>query len=114
MELRDFISSAIVEIFRGVEQAKEDLADKHGAVNPFFGPNMNSMKHEHLQFVEFDIAVTANEKTEGSAKAGVSVLGVELGGNGGKSLENSTVSRVKFRVPIIPPVTLVTPSIEGQ
>ncbi len=49
-----------------------------------------------VEFVEFDIAVTA-EETAG-AEAGVKVLGLSIAGDlGGKS---GTVSRVKFRVPI--------------
>ncbi len=59
----------------------------------------------HYQKVEFDVAVTAEEKTtiKGNVegKAGlIKVLNITAGINGDLNTNNSTVSRVKFHVPI--------------
>lgn len=62
------------------------------------------------QDVEFDIAVTVSDEVSGKANAGIKVLSVGIGGEGAKAAKESTVSRVKFTVPIIPPVQLVKPS----
>jgi hypothetical protein len=54
--------------------------------------------------VEFDVAVTESDKTSAGGKAGIKVLSaVEIGGEGSKAWERSTVSRIKFSIPIIPP-----------
>jgi hypothetical protein len=68
------------------------------------------VREEHVQKVEFDVAVTATDKSNGGGKAGIKVFSVELGGEGSKSAEHSIASRVKFVIPAIPPVQIIKPS----
>jgi hypothetical protein len=59
---------------------------------------------DYVQPVEFDVAVTATDKHEATGKGGIKVFTIaELGGEGSKSKERSTVSRIKFSIPIVPP-----------
>lgn len=113
MELREFIAETLAQIQEGVDDAIKRRSATDGAagvINPVFGTTMNAAGADHLQKVEFDIAVTVSDKTSGGGKAVVKVLGVELGGEVSKGAEQSTVSRIKFTVPVIPPVQLVTPA----
>ena len=108
MELHEFITATLIDIQRGVHNAielskKEGLA---GVINPIWG-GTRSIGAPNVQKVEFDIAVSGTEKVSGQADAGIKVLGVGIGGKAAVEDENSRVSRIKFVVPLIPPVTTV-------
>lgn len=101
MELGEFITETLVQIQTGVRDAitRQNTLGIQGAINPVFGP----VGAEHTQNVEFDVAVTVTDKSNGGGKAGIKVFSVELGGELSKSAEQSTASRVKFAIPVIPP-----------
>jgi hypothetical protein len=107
MELREFISATLKDIVGGIRDAQRDLAES--AAQAVVNPAWNSVQnlHQHVQVVEFDVAVTATDQKAQGAKGGIKVLSMELGANGEKSLTNSTVSRILFKVPILPSVTTV-------
>jgi hypothetical protein len=108
MELREFVTETLVQIQEGVQHAidrRRDTENAHGVINPIFGQQVSEA---HCQKVELDVAITVADKSQGSAKAGLRVLSVELGAGGSKAAERSTVSHVRFTVPIIPPTTTVT------
>ena len=107
MNVADFVAQTLVQIAEGVEQAQAARANKLGVINPVFGQSADDIDAQHQQLVEFDIAVSASDKVDASGKAGVAVLGFELGGGAGKTVEQGTVSRVKFSVPIVPPAIVV-------
>ena len=46
------------------------------------------------------MAVTVTDTAEGSGKAKLAVVGIEIGGGGGKSVQNQAVSRIRFSVPV--------------
>ena len=108
MELHEFITATLVDIQRGVHNAIETAKkDKFaGVINPIWGGAQNAGPG-NVQKVEFDIAVSGSEKLSGEADAGIKVLGVGLGGKASVSDENSKVSRIRFAVPLIPPMTIV-------
>jgi hypothetical protein len=58
----------------------------------------------YLEDVEFDVAVTAGTDQSAGAGGSIKVLGLQLGTEGAVKYENSSVSRVKFSVPVIWPV----------
>jgi hypothetical protein len=109
MELREFVTETLVQIQEGVQDAinrRRDTQGAAGVINPAFAePSANDR-----QMVEFDVAVTVSDKHEGSAKGGLRVWSVELGAGGSMAAERSTVSHVKFAVPVIPPTTGVESS----
>lgn len=113
MELKEFIAETLVQIQEGVGDAIKRRSATYGAagvINPVFGATMNATGADHLQKVEFDIAVTVSDKATGGGKAGLKVFSVELSGEVSKGAEQSSVSRIKFTVPVIPPVQLVIPA----
>lgn len=112
MELREFIAETLTEIQQGVQDAirRRTGSDFRGAINPVWGIDTNAIGPDCLQKVEFDVAVTVTEKSVGGGKAGIKVFSIELGGELSKGAEQSTVSRIKFSIPIAPPVQMVHPT----
>lgn len=114
MELSSFITETLVQIQQGVEEAikqRKATPGAFGAINPAFGKDANAFSKHHVQQVEFDVAVTVSEKSSKAGKAGLKVFSAELGGEINKDAENSTVSRIKFTIPIIPAGELVKPGL---
>jgi hypothetical protein len=110
MDLKEFISESLVQIQEGVQDAihrRQAKKDSSGVINPVWG-NADDISAEHCQDVEFDVAVTVSDKMSGSAKGGLKIYVAEFGGEGSKSSERSTVNRLKFSVPVVPPVQLVS------
>jgi hypothetical protein len=62
---------------------------------------MNLTSSQDNRTVEFDIAVTVEDSTTSSGKAGIKVFQIiEGGGKMSKELKNSEVSRIKFGVSV--------------
>jgi hypothetical protein len=108
MNLQQFVTLTLDQIVLGVTEAKK----KHeGFVTPelALGENappdqLRTLSHVGVFPVAFDVAVTVSETTEGGGKGGVTVLSVfSIEGGGKRAVENSSVSRVKFKVPVAYP-----------
>ena len=114
IELRKFISQALIEIAGGVKDAQEPVAKMHGQIAPH---DMDDSGHERaasrvrfslnrpVQVVEFDVAVTVTDETGG--KAGLGVMGgfVTIGASGTTKDSSQVVNRIKFTVPMVLPVS---------
>jgi len=104
MNLQEFVSKTLQQIATGVSTAKRHdsrIAPKIGLGedDPKILRTLDSADGVFL--VEFDVAVTASETTEKGAGGGITVLSVASAkGEAKRSVENSSVSRVKFSVPI--------------
>lgn len=106
MELKDFIRETIVQIAQGIEEANTELKDSGAIVNPRNVSVDYSGKAKHygvlsdsgaedeflpsVQAIEFDVAVHATEGSEKSAKAGISVGSVGIGGAGATNQEKTS------------------------
>ncbi|MFH1894674.1 MAG: trypco2 family protein [Patescibacteria group bacterium] len=88
MELKQFVKSVLKDVVDAVEEMRQESSrDMHLNVG------------ENKRTVEFDIAVTVEDSTSSSGKAGIKVFQVVEGGGGiSKDLKNSSVSRIKFGV----------------
>ena len=110
MDLSKFVQSTICEIIRGVDNAKRELQDEGvgAAVNPVWDSSDN-LNDQHVLKMEFDVAITvaSASQTELGRERGIRVLSVDVDGKGQLTAEQSSVSRVKFSVPYIPPATAV-------
>lgn len=101
MDLKDFVRDTLTQIIEGVTEAQSSTQEGtsvnpvgHGAVpSPSWG-------HTPIQDVEFDVAVTTTEET--GAGGGITVFGVGVGAK--MSDLSSSVSRIKFRVPVAFPM----------
>lgn len=106
MELDQFITQTLVAITDGVQNAITAIHDKKGLINPCWG-DTKDIGQQLVQDVNFDIAVTVSDKTNLSASGGIKVVGVMLGADGAKAAESSHISRIQFKIPIVPPTTVV-------
>ena len=105
MELREFVSSALIQILGGVQDAQKAAAEHGGQVNPAFSGTLGSRGlvkgrgNFLMQEVEFDVAVTVSEQSGEKVGGGLRVVfgfGAKLEGQE----SSSQVSRIKFTVPL--------------
>ena len=103
MDLKQFVQSTLVEIIEGVKQAQALVTDSGATINATVGMGPYEDKYE-TQHIEFDVAVTAGESSEakGAMGAGILVLPFRLGAkaSAAESETSSTVSRIRFKVPV--------------
>lgn len=107
MELKDFIKTTLLETMTAVYEAQTEWQQTigKGAINPAWEDTTDL--HRYGREIEFDVAVTASTNASGKANAGIKVLSLDIGAGGQMGSENSTVSRIKFTVPIVPPVQVI-------
>jgi hypothetical protein len=108
VELREFVRETPTEILAGVREAQDEIGQlqgKHGASNPTW--NDQDDLAEHVQVVKFDVAVTAGDQATNGGRAGIKVWSIEVGGKLEEQMQNKTVSRISFAVPILPSTMIV-------
>jgi len=101
MTLQEFVSDTLFQIVEGVESAR----GSNQKIAPTVVDKNDNLKVQPVSngtafIVDFVVAVTVSRKTEGSAKGGVQVFVFEAGVDGAASTEHTTVSRIKFQVPV--------------
>lgn len=109
MNLREFVSTVLQEVVAGVEDAQSSVKGD-SEVNPhiWMAQRADANKQKILEsnngkwihMVEFDVAVTVAESTGTKGGIGLVVGPVALGSQGASNAQSSTVSRIKFEVPI--------------
>lgn len=109
MDLKEFVSSVLTQIVDGVREAQSGRGIESGLINPNLFASQGALhekghlvsRHGQLvQNVEFDVALTVNEGTQTKGGIGVFVGTVGLGSQGQSDKSASSVSRVKFSVPL--------------
>src|SRR3569832_2454963 len=100
MELREFIANTITEIQNGVQLAIDQTHDVKGAVNPIWG-SRDAISEKNTQDIKKNKTNTTTKKTNGQAGAGIKVLGLGVDGAYSASNENSRVSRIQFKIPVV-------------
>ena len=106
MELKEFVAEALVQIQEGVQEAI-DRNNAPGVISPHHS-NLKSLEppewDKYVQKVDFDLAVNVSDKKGAEGKGTIKIFSIaDVGGSKSKSSETSTVCRVKFTIPIIPP-----------
>jgi len=119
MDLSRFISETLVGIQKGVHDAISQSKNEElsGVINPVLPKQLamggytqdKNLNKSHLERVQFDIAVTVDESKSSGVDGSIKVMGISAGGDKGSTHTSATESRIKFSIPIIPPVTNVTP-----
>ena len=112
MDLKQFITETLVQISEGIEEAQRQLKERGSAA--IVNTNMTKTDDGHLvtggrrrpvEYVEFDVAILANEGTETKAGIGLTVASLLKLDAGGKSSESAgRESRIKFKVPMSYPM----------
>ena len=111
MNLSEFIAETLLQVVEGVKDAQARTSSNGARVNPHLTTsaehavkqNILIASGEAAQLVQFDVALTATEGTETKGGIGV-VAGIfNLGSAGLSQAASSTISRVKFVVPLVLP-----------
>ena len=113
MELKDFVAESIKQIVDGVSDAMQYAATKGARINPerqTFNANNAGARSDPrngaaIETIEFDVAVTVTEGTQTRGGIGVFTGFVGLGSQGQSDATNSSVTRLKFVVPVALPST---------
>ena len=88
MELKEFVKKVLVDLVDAVEEARSASSR-----------DMHLASEQQTRTVEFDIAVSVEDSSGATGKAGINVLKfAEAGGQISEQTKNSTVSRVQFGV----------------
>jgi hypothetical protein len=105
MKLEKFITETINQIISGISKTHEQ-AKKHGAtINPRLASSEGSriVPRSPIHTVEFDVAVTTKEGKGTKGGFGVFVGPIGAGSQGKSESSNSSVSRIKFSIPVVFP-----------
>lgn len=101
--LQEFVSETLVQITSGVAEARkqQEGVGVYTQIPDDHTRSLVTVTGRAAFMVEFDVAVTATDKSQAGGKAGISVVQVfNAGGERTQTTEHSSVSRVKFAVPI--------------
>ena len=109
MKLNEFVAETLREIIDGIAEAQKYYSAKGGSVNSgnmiYSTAEGSQIVDRHSgqlgQMIEFDVAVTTTEGTETKGGIGVFAGAVGLGSQGKSDASNTSVSRIKFSVPIL-------------
>lgn len=107
MELKEFISSSLTQIMEAVQEAQVnwEQSSGKGAINPAWDGTQRL--RDHTQLVEFDVAVTTEQTKSGKGQAGIKIFSASIGADGEMASGHSSVSRIKFALPIVAPVVII-------
>jgi len=108
MQLDQFISESLNQIFRGISNAKKEANELGFQVNPWIvggrsdpsGLLIDRETKTPVKVVEFDVAVTTTESDQSKGGAGIFIAPLAIGAQKKTSETNMVVSRIKFSVPI--------------
>jgi len=108
MQLKEFITESLNQIFIGISDAKTSAALHGFQVNPWITTGKSDMAgvlvdretKPPLQIVDFDVAVTTEESKQSKGGAGIMIAAITFGGHAQSDTKNSVVSRIRFSVPI--------------
>jgi hypothetical protein len=111
MELKDFVSETLKQIFEGVKTAQIFAKEHGGQISPkgisatasSTHPQMYTPRGELVQLIEFDVAVTTTEEDKAKGGIGVFVGAFGVGAQGESGSQNSAINRIQFKVPIVLP-----------
>jgi hypothetical protein len=106
VNLEDFISEVLTQIINGVKKAQAHAKENGARINSntFIRTSQGDIitggdRNGLIQEIDFDIAVTVSSQGGLQGGIGIPVLGYVAK----KEDENSTVSRIKFKLPVTLP-----------
>jgi hypothetical protein len=114
VDLKEFVSATVQQIIGGIQDAQEKIVGD-AEINPTWATQkaeaakrgvLESHTRKWIHDVEFDVAVTVAESAGVKGGAGLVVGPVVLGSKGESTAETSSVSRIKFEVPVTYPTKM--------
>ena len=119
MDLKDFIQETLSQIAEGIRLADAAVIEHGAAVNPanvvtnksgdgpygFLATDGARTYRRAVESIEFDVVITANEGKESKGGLGIHVGAIGVGASQKNDNSNSTASRIRFRVPMMLPLS---------
>lgn len=87
MELKSFVTKALIELISAINDVEKISKQE-----------VTFARSQDNKCVTFDIAVTAENTSKGTVEGGITVLGLNLGGDSALESKSSCVSRIAFGV----------------
>ena len=113
IELKDFVAETLKQIVEGIILSQDFAKDKNAEIVPdgIYNVTSDSVKgtgilglgEGYVNIVDFDIAVTASESAQTKSGIGVFITVIGSGVQGQNDASSSTLSRIKFVVPVLFP-----------
>lgn len=102
MELRQYVSGALIEICEAVEEAREKVKRTSGiAIAP---SSIDGVVQEDPSMIEFDVSIvvseSANQDGKGGAQINVVAANLQIGGSAASSTKSESQQRIRFAVPV--------------
>jgi len=103
MDLESFIAETLRQIITGIKAAQRHEDCKGARINPEKWPAIAS-GYKEMHVIEFDVALTVSAGTEKQGKGNIGVASIlGIGGQASSTSTNSSVSRIKFEIPVVLP-----------
>lgn len=112
MDLQEFVEQALTQIVAGVAAAQKSTALYRAKVAPELSTTgkdaaaqgfLHCADYGLAQIVQFDVALTVVETAAKKGGIGIYAGPISIGGSGQSDSEKSSVSRVRFSVPLALP-----------
>ena len=115
MELKDFVTTSLTQIIDGIVEAQKHAKANGAFINPralqynqngkpYWLEEYDDPDNRHQgQILHFDVAVSASESDQAEGKIRVSALVLDVGVGGEVDTTTSTISRLKFSIPVFFP-----------
>jgi len=108
MKLQEFVNETLKEIIAGVKESQKYAASEGAWVSPHMRARGDKTSIRYLaetgganiEQIEFDVAVTSTEGSATEAGVGIFVAAFGLGARGKSDESSSSISRIKFSIPL--------------
>jgi len=122
MDIQEFVKASLIGIMSGIQEAQKEYSGRNSAYDPLICPASapplsdiggGTKGHaDKVHEIEFNLAITVTESSSSKAhgSAGVKVIGVysgEMGAAAEASGTHSTLSRIRFTIPVRYPLIKV-------
>lgn len=108
MDLKEFTKQTLVQIVEGAHEANNALTGSGARVLTEAPQHASKYIYKSIDEainvidVDFDVAITATETEGSNGGGGLKVAGFfSVGGNAENKVENQTISRVKYSLPLV-------------
>jgi hypothetical protein len=108
MELKEFVKVTLEQIVEGTALAQESIKKQGGRVNPSNiqfqkDGKWNSQQQAMPQDIIFDVGLTYTDKSGSTEGIGVFLGGISLGKKNNAGVEEISVTKVRFTIPLVLP-----------
>jgi phage tail sheath gpL-like len=112
MDLKEFVAESLKEVISGVKDAQIHAHENGAEICPTLQRRGESKaayyvscrSNEKVVFVNFDIALSAEDTTKGDAGGKLSIKIASLSAGVEKAETNSSISRLQFELPVVWPI----------